>query len=174
MIYKSDTAVSAAEPKHLISTSHIYTSTLTILSSHLFTIADMLSTAATAAAAATFLFGSAYSAAVLVHGEHYNRSSVPIRSGDFIVHSRHSNASGFDDSLGYLTAGYSYALGWDAILDANKSYANTCYISDITNVSNASLEFSGGGDNKKGVLLTPRSEKWPNGRITMLSRQYST
>jgi hypothetical protein len=111
MIYESDTAVSAAEPKHLISTSHIYTSTFTILSSHLFTIADMLSTAATAAAAATFLFGSAYSAAVLVHGEHYNRSSVPIRSGDFIVHSRHSNASGFGDSLSYLTAGYSYALG---------------------------------------------------------------
>jgi hypothetical protein len=131
-------------------------------------------TAATAAAVATFLFGYACSAAVLVTGEHYDRSSVPVRSGDFIVHSRHSNISGFGDSLGYLTAEYSYAPGWDAILDANKSHANTCYISDVTNASNASLEFSGGGDNEKGLLVTPGSEKWPNGRVTMLSGQHGT
>jgi hypothetical protein len=131
-------------------------------------------TATTAAAVATLLFGSACSAAVLVRADRYDGSSAPVQSGDFIVHSRHSNASGFGDSLGYLRAQGSYAPGWDAILDTSKSEANTGYISDVNNAWNASLEFSGGGDNEKGLLLTPRSEKWPNGRVTMLSGQHGT
>jgi hypothetical protein len=131
-------------------------------------------TATTAAAVATFLFGSACSAAVLVRGVHFDGSSAAVQSGDFIVHSRHSNASGFDDSLGYLRAQGSYAPSWDAILDTSKSYANTCYLSDVNNARNASLEFLGGGDYEKGLLLTPRSEKWPNGHATMLSGQHGT
>jgi hypothetical protein len=131
-------------------------------------------TATTATAFTAFLFGSACSAAVLVRGDHIDGSSAAVQSGDFIVHSRHSDASGFGDSLGYLTAEYSYAPGWDVILDTSKSHADTCYISDINNAKNASLEFSRGRDNEKGLLLTPRSEKWPNGRVTMLSGQHGT
>jgi hypothetical protein len=131
-------------------------------------------TATTAAAVAAFLFGSACSAAVLVRGDQIDGSSAAVQSGDFIVHSRHSDASGFGDSLGYLRAQGSYAPGWDAILDTSKSEAITGYISDVNNPSNASLEFSGEGAYDMGLLLTPRSEKWPNGRATMISLQHGT
>jgi hypothetical protein len=128
----------------------------------------------TTAAAASLLFSSVNIAAVLAPGSSYDQSSAPVHSGNFIVHSKPTGASGFDASLGYLHAKGSYAPGWDATLDTSKSNAIPGYISDANNPSNASLEFSGGGHYDMGLLLAARSDKWPNSRAKMRSGEHGT
>lgn len=129
---------------------------------------------ATIAAAASFLFGSVATAAVLASEGSYDQSPAPVHSGSFIVHSKPTGASGFDDSLGYLHAKGSYAPGWDATLDTTKSNAIPGYISDVNNPSNASLEFPQEGEYDMGLLLAARSEKWPTSRATMRSGEHGT
>lgn len=113
-------------------------------------------------AATALLLGSVCSAAVLPRED---TACKPAESKKFITHSKLKGAEGFDNSLGYLFAEYSYPPGYYATLHTEKSDAIAGSISD------SALSF---GDESQGFQVYELSEKFPNSLAQIYSGQAGT
>jgi len=102
-------------------------------------------------AAAALMLSSVCSAAVLPRED---TTSKPAESQKFITHSKPKGVEGFDNSLGYLFAEYSYGGGYYATLHTAKSDAIAGSISD------SALSF--GDEYPQGFQVSELSEKFPN------------
>lgn len=111
-------------------------------------------------AAAALMLSSVCSAAVLP------RDDKPAESQKFITHSRPKGAEGFDNSLGYLFAEYSYGGGYSATLHTEKSDAIS------GSISNSALSF--GDEYPQGFKLSELSEQYPNSLAQIMSGQDGT
>lgn len=115
-------------------------------------------------AAAALMLSSMCSAAVLPRED---TTCKPNEAQKFITHSKPKGADGFDDSLGYLFAEYSYGGGYSATLHSAKSDAITGAITD------SALSFPN-GDFPQGFKLSNLSEQYSNSLATIMSGQDGT
>ena len=93
-------------------------------------------------------------------------TSKPAESQKFITHSKPKGAEGFDDSLGYLFAEYSYGGGYYATLHTAKSDAITGSISD------SALSF--GDEYPQGFQVTEPNEQYTSSIAQIYSGQDGT
>lgn len=111
-------------------------------------------------ATAALMLSSVCSAAVLP------REDKPADSQKFIAHSKPKGAEGFENSLGYLYASRSYAGGYDATLNTEKSDAT------VGSISDSALSF--GDEYPMGFKLYDLSEQYPSSLAQIFSGQEGT
>lgn len=143
--------------------NHINCISINTLSNH-FLFNSSRSTTMQFTTAAALMLSSVCSAAVLPREE--PASYQPTESKKFITHARPKGAEGFENSLGYLYAEYSYPPGYYATLHTKKSDAIAGSISD------SALSF--GDEYPQGFKVSKPTEQYPSSIAQIYSGQDGT